>query len=63
MRKAAKPGARSETHAKERAVVKYIRAHSLTPSTSSRASRCPTTSTTSDEPGASCSEEVTPKSS
>ncbi len=67
----AKPGARAE-HAKERAVEKYIRKDSLTPSTSSRASRSltpfpleqlPTTSTASDEPGTSYSEEVTPKSS
>ncbi len=65
----AKPGARAEC-AKERAV--KIREHSLTPFTSSGASRYltpfpleqpPTTSTTSDEPGTSYSEEVTPKSS
>ncbi len=59
-----------QTLLKQDLVEKYIREHSLTPSTSSRASisltpfpleQPPIASTASDEPGTSYSEEVTPK--
>ena len=69
----AKPGARAE-RAKEKDTERFIREHSSTPSTSSRASRSltpflslseplPTTSAISDEPGTSSCREVTWKTS
>ena len=69
----AKPGARAG-RAKERNTERYIREHSSTPSTSSRASRAltpflslseplPTTSAILDEPGTSSCTEVTRKTS